>query len=296
MSIYRNSKQSLIDYINATNSSPLTVNDVTFGVPAPIAGTWREGLVDRNTVIRIKATEASIYKDSQVLCYDRLDLASLAKLHDFRIKSYQPDSIHDLIKPIFLKFGIVIDKADVYDDPINQIEGQDNHFTIRAKPDALGWVGSVDLVSNHGAAVLGDHLTTTALPGVNYPLPGDGATGSALMYFYGYDCTANKDLLQSFNDGDILSAANAAAFLTMINTMDTGSGKGLWSFDPASAFKWIMAGAQVVYTGLNDPALPTNPSYKYVIGIQIAAGAGAGTTPQGVFYLHFNDPVDPDSV
>lgn len=291
MSIYRNSKQSLIDYINATNSSPLTVNDITFGVPAPIAGTWREGLVDRNSVIRIKATDASIYKDSQVLCYDRLDLASLAKLFDFRIKSYQPDSIHDLIKPIFLKFGIVIDKDDVYDDAINQIEGQDNHFTIRAKPGALGWVGQVDVVSTHGSAVLGDHLTTTSLPGVNYPVSGDGTVGSALMYFYGYDFTAQKDLLQSLTDGMVFDATHTV-FRDMIKTIDTGSGKALWTID-SSKVTYDLGGAQVVYTGLNDAALPTNPSYKYVVGIQMRATM---TTPPGVFYLHFNDPVDPDAV
>lgn len=291
MSIYRNSKQSLIDYINATNSSPLTLADLTFGLPAPIAGTWREGLVPRNTVIRIKATEASIYKDSQVLCYDRLDLASLAKLFTFRIKSYQPDSIHDLIKPIFLKFGIVIDKDDVYDDAINQIEGQDNHFTIRAKPEALGWVGQVDVISTHGAAVLGDHLTTTALPGVNYPVSGDGATGSALMYFYGYDFTAYKALLQGLTDGQVFDVNNTA-FLDMIKAVDTGSGKALWTIN-SSKVTYDLGGAQVVYTGLNDAALPTNPSYKYVVGIQMR---GDVTTPPGVFYLHFNDPIDPDAV
>lgn len=292
MSIYRNSKQSLLDYINAINSAPLVLSDVTFGVPAPIAGTWREGLVDRNTVIRIKATEASIYKDSQVICYDRLDLASLAKLMDFRIKCYQPHSIYDLIKPIFLKFGIVIDKADVYDDPITQIEGQDNHFTIRAKPDAIGWIGQVDIVSTHGAAVLGDHLTTTALPGVNYPEPGDGSAGSALMYFYGYDCTAYKADLQALHDGDVLSAANGTALLNMIKAIDTGAGKALWTIDK-SKVTYDLGDAQVVYSGLNDPGLPTNLSYKYVLGIQPRAGM---TTPPGVFYLHYNDPVDPDSV
>lgn len=292
MSIHRNSKQSLLDYINSINSAPLVLSDITFGVPVPIAGTWREGLVDRNTVIRIKATEASIYKDSQVICYDRLDLASLAKLIDFRIKSYQPTSIHALLKPIFLKFGIVIDKADVYDDPINQIVGQDNHFTIRAKPEAIGWIGQVDVVSTHGAAVLGDHLTTVALPGVNYPVTGDGAAGSALMYFYGYDCTAYKATLQALHDGDILSAANGAALLSMINTIDTGAGKAGWTIDK-SKVTYDLGDAQVVYSGLNDPGLPTNPSYKYVLGIQPRA---AMTTPPGVFYLHYNDPVDPDSV
>lgn len=292
MSIYRNSKQSLLDYINATNSSPLVMSDITFGVPAPIAGTWREGLVDRNTVIRIKATEASIYKDSQVICYDRLDLASLAKLMDFRIKCYQPTSIHALIKPIFLKFGIVIDLTDIYDDPITQIEGQDNHFTIRAKPDAIGWIGQVDIVSTHGAAVLGDHLTVTALPGVNYPVTGDGSVGSALMYFYGYDWTAYKDLLQTFHDGDILSAANGTALLNAIKAVDTGSGKTLWTIDK-SKVTYDLGDAQVVYSGLNDPGLPTNPSYKYVLGLMMRETA---TTPPGVFYLHFNDPVDPDSV
>lgn len=291
MSIFRNSKQSLLDYINATNSSPLVLSDVTFGTPAPIAGTWREGLVDRNTVIRIKATEASIYKDSQVLCYDRLDLASLAKLTTFRIKCYQPQSTYDLIKPIFLRFGIVIDKADIYDDPINQIEGQDNHFTIRAKPEALGWYGSVDVISTHGAAILGDHLTVQALPGVNYPVAGDGANGSALTYFYGYDCTAYKTVLQALHDGDMITAASVD-FLNAVKSFDTGSGKALWTAD-GSKVTYDFGGAQVVYTGLNDAALPTNPSYKYVVGIQMRA---ALTTPPGVFYLHFNDPVDPDSV
>ena len=112
------------------------------------------------------------------------------------------------------------------------------------------------------------------------------------MYFYGYDWTAYKDLLQSFHDGDVLSTANGTALLNAIKAVDTGSGKALWTIDKSKA-TYDLGDAQVVYSGLNDPGLPTNPSYKYVLGLMMRATV---TTPPGVFYLHFNDPVDPDSV
>ncbi|MNY19491.1 hypothetical protein D3C86_1529280 [compost metagenome] len=112
------------------------------------------------------------------------------------------------------------------------------------------------------------------------------------MYFYGYDWTIYKDLLDALNDADVLSLATNADFLAAVKAMDTGSGKALWTIDKTKV-TYDLGDAQVVYTGLNDPGLPTNPSYKYVVGIMMRADV---TTPPGVFYLHYNDPVDPDAV
>jgi hypothetical protein len=37
--------------------------------------------------------------------------------------------------------------------------------------------------------------------------------------------------------------------------------------------------------------LPTNPNFKYVMVLQLAAQV---TTPAGLLYLHYNDPFNPD--
>lgn len=326
MTIHRKSALSLIEYVNKANSSNLTVADVDIGVPSPIAGTWREGLVDRNTVVRLTTKETSAYKGTRVVCYDRLDLNGLDLLFGIKIKCYQPKSTHDLLKPILLRYGIFIDAEDVEDVPIEQTDTGPNYFTLTAKSTALGWLGEVTLESTSGAAVLGDHLTTLFLPGLNYPTEGDGSQGSALMYWYPYDFTDYKSALETFEEGYVFGqytttseevwpelpegetehpegtvpetvvtrvyAEADLAFIEMLNSMDKGAGASLWSLDD-TATAYSLAGAEVVYSGINSELLPTKSSAKYVLGVALREDV---LTPPGAFYLHYSDPFDPDAV
>ena len=160
-----------------------------------------------------------------------------------------------------------------------------------AKEDAIGWTGELKVMSQEGNAVLSQHLTTQLLPGLNYPVDGDGATGSAMSYFYGYDFTDHKDVLETYEAGTFLTEEDTE-LLAAIKAMDTNAGKSLWNLTPESTV-WSLEGAEITYSGINSPLLPTNQSYKYVLGILLKATV---TTPPGICYLHYDDPYDPNEV
>ncbi|MNK70702.1 hypothetical protein D3C87_901340 [compost metagenome] len=108
---------------------------------------------------------------------------------------------------------------------------------------------------------------------------------------YGLDFTESKAILEAYQVGTVLGAGDTA-LRDAIKAIDTNAGKSLWNLTPGST-TWSLAGAEVVYSGINSALLPTNSSYKYVLGLLLR---GDVTTPPGVMYLHYNDPVDPNVV
>lgn len=291
MSIHYGSKQSLVNYINTANGASLTVAELTFGTPQPVEGTWREGLVAGNTAIKITAKDESTFKGSRVVVYDRLNLNDFSKLCPLSVKAYGPTKLSDFFPPLFRRYGLVLSPEDFVDAPFTYAGDNAEEIELVAKADAVGWTGKMKVTVQTGQAVLSQHLVTTLLPGLNYPVAGDGSVGSALTYMYGLDFTAKKSVLETYQVGTILGAGDTA-LLQAVKDIDVNAGKSLWNLDPAQT-TWSLAGAEVVYSGINNGVLPTNSSYKYVLGLLLKATV---TTPPGVCYLHYNDPVDPNAV
>lgn len=293
--IHRPSKRSLTEYLNLANSTELDPENLIFSIPVPTDGTWRSETTDRNTAVRITASHTSPFKDTIVVTYDRLNLADMNQLLDFKIKTRLPETTHDLLHPIWLRYGIFLDADDIVDEALVDVNagdlGPDPVYTLTARIDALGWTGACTISVGEGAAVIGDYLLTPQLPGLNYPVPGDGTQGSALVYMYALDFTDVKDVLETY-PVDLVTDEFSDDLLTAVQLIDTQSGSELWNLDPVDP-EWSLHGATVVYNGLNDAALPTNTSYKYVLGLQLRDDV---TTPPGVMYLHYNDPFDPDAV
>ncbi|MNZ54970.1 hypothetical protein D3C78_728840 [compost metagenome] len=293
MSIFYSSKQSLVNYINTANSASLTVAELDFGLPTPIAGTWREGLVQGNTAIKITAKPASVFQGARVICYDRLNLTDFSNLNNqlLSVKAFQPTKLTDFFPALQRRYGIVLSPEDFVDEPFTFAGTDPETVSIDAKAEAIGWLGTLSFTVQEGQAVLSQHLTTVQLPGLNYPVTGDGSVGSALTYMYGYDFTAYKDILEDYVVGYKLTAADTA-LRDAIKAIDANAGKALWNLDPAQT-TWSLEGAEVVYSGINSALLPTNTSYKYVLGLLLR---GNVTTPPGVMYLHYDDPIDPNAV
>lgn len=291
MSIHYGSKQSLVNYINTANGASLTVAELNFGTPQAVEGTWREGLVAGNTAIKITAKEESTFKGSRVVVYDRLNLNDFSKLCALSVKVYAPTKLSDFFPALFRRYGLVLSPEDFVDAAFSYAGANAEEIELVAKADAIGWTGKMKVTVQTGQAVLSQHLVTTLLPGLNYPVAGDGSVGSALTYMYGLDFTAKKSVLETYQVGTILGAGDTA-LLQAVKDIDVNAGKSLWNLDPAQT-TWSLAGAEVVYSGINNGVLPTNSSYKYVLGLLLKATV---TTPPGVCYLHYNDPVDPNAV
>lgn len=288
MSYMKPSLQSLLQYLNAANSTTYTENDLTFTAPKVVAGTWRDDTTDHNTAIRAMGKEGGKYQGRKVLTYDRLDFASLAYVPGFKIMATGKTTAHQLIDLITHFNGVRLTVDDFEDTPIVDDGNGNLSVVISAKPNSIGWIGSITVPVQPGGIALEEAVATPVLPGLNYPTTSDTDT-YGLVYTYGYDFTAYFDDLIDIEAGQP-SSGQLDQIVNMLKAVDVSSGKTLWN-NTAGNTAWSLEGATITHAGLNESTLPTNQAYKYVIGIQLRADV---TIPKGVFYLHFNDPFNPD--
>lgn len=295
MSIFINPRQSLMDYINAANaSSRFTLINTLLSVPAPVAGTWREGTTTKNTYVKATAAPTADFKGNTVLVYDRLQLGDFRHFRPTRqLPCYQVDSVHDILSNILYYYAIKLNVEDVEDDPIVLDGDGKGTVTVRAKPGSMIWLGSVTFDIIPGGALIDNYLQATTLNGLNYPVDDFTTQTSALIYAYGYDFTGYRDLLLPIDDGAAITPAQALTLVEAMKSLDKGVGALLWTGVDAVATTWNLFGATAVYNGLNSIEYSSNPAYKYILVLELAATV---TKPSGRFILHYNDPEDPNAI
>ena len=288
MSYQLKSKASFLQYLNAANASALVEADLDFSNPKVVAGTWREGQTAHNTAIQLSAKASAAYQGNKVITYDRLNLASLANIAGVKIVANNPNSTYDILNNLKYFTGVDLTSDDVEDLPYVTV-GSDRAIVLSAKPNSVGWYGSVQFTVVPGGAPLDASLTTTNLLGLNYPTNNPGADTMASVYLYGYDFTAYTSDLINLVSG-ALADADATKIMNMLKAKDVSAGKTLWNVDSGST-AWSLQGATIVSNGLNSSSLPTNQNYKYVLAIDLR---GAVTIPTGRLYFHYNDPFNPN--
>lgn len=135
-----------------------------------------------------------------------------------------------------------------------------------------------------------EYLTVTAPDQLKYPIDNFETGSSAALIAYPIDATVFRDQLLPIEEG-LLHGDGLALLLEILTTKDGSDGRTLWN-NQAGSTQWSLEGATVFYNGLNEAALPTNPAFKYVIGIELRAGV---SIPSGRFYIHYTDPENTDS-
>lgn len=292
MSAYMlDSKADLLKIINSKNATTFTANDLVFSPPQAINGTWRELANPHNTVVRVTAAVGSAFQGTQVVTYDRLKLSDLAKIGGFKIASDKPATVHDLFTGITYYNGIRFSADDLENSPVVNNGDGTYSATLTAKAGSYGWVGSLAVTITQGASALDTVISKADMPGLNYPTANDTDVFAAL-YLYSYDFTGNYNDLVDFEEGEPLTQHQADALALAIKAKDKSSGAALWTGDSAVT-AWSLGGAVPVHNGMNGVDLPTNPSYKYALLLQLRADV---TIPRGTLIIHYNDPVDPGSV
>lgn len=296
MSVFINSKRSLLEYLNNSNGTTMfTLENLVFSDPAPIAGTWREETTDKNTFMKVNAAEAAGFKGRTVITYNRLELGDFDHFKPAAkrvLQVYQPSTVHDILSNILYYWGLFLTEDDIENDPITLDENGSGSVVLRAKPTSPIWMGELGIDLVIGGANIQDLLAVTDLNGLNYPVDDPATQTSALLYVYPFDMTEWRDeLLMIEDDGHVLTEAEAQSLVDKLKAVDLGAGAALWNSDSEST-EWSLDGASVFHNGLNSLAYPTNQAYKYVIGIDFKEG---NTIPSGRMYLHYNDPDDPNS-
>lgn len=292
MSFQQETRADLLQLINTNNTLTLKLTDITWSNPQVVAGSWREQSTLKNTAARVTADPASAFQGSVTQLYDRLQLASLANFAGFRVLApATATTVHELLSSIAYTTGVRFTTEDLENLSITT-EDSKRYAVLSAKPTSLGWIGSLKMEVLSGGVALDTAVVQPVLPGLLYPnpeaVPGTDTMGS--VYLYGYDFTAYYPDINGLIPGP-LALADATKMVAMLKAIDVSAGKTLWTTD-AAATAWSLDGAVITRNGLNNTSsLPTNPAYKYVLGIQPKSTL---TAPKGVMYLHYNDPFNPD--
>jgi hypothetical protein len=281
----------LVQAINAANGTSFLNTDLSFSLPKVVSGSWQGIASDRNTAIRASAA-APAYQGYVTVQYNRLDLAQLANLPGLHLAAYQPAKTYDLLPAILYFMGIQFVQGDLQNLDITLNGDGSGTAVLTADPNSLGWIGTVSIPFVAGGQGIDSAITTVAMPGLNYPVADASAPPATAVYgpayLYPYDFTAYQSTFLTYTTGTP-TQAQLDYILAAIKALDIGAGATLW-VDTGSNTSYNLTGATIGYNGLNNAnTMPTNPNYKYVLRLDLAA---TQTAPAGSLYLHYNDPFD----
>lgn len=291
MSVFINSKQAVVDYINTANSTTrLNLNNVALSRPYPVSSSRYEQATAKNTWSFVVPSGATpIFKGRKVVFWNRLTLSDFARFRTTRqVKAPKPTTVHELLPAIKYYLAINLSVDDVENDPLNLDQDGVGVVTVRAKETSPLWLGSVTFEVIPGGLPFEQYLTNVTPNQLKYPIDNYKTGTSAALVAYPIDATEYRDELLVIEEG-LLHGQGLATILNLLLRLDVSSdGKTLWNI-AAGSKEWALQNATVFYNGLNEAALPTNPAYKYVIGIELR---GDVTIPTGRFYIHYTDPED----
>lgn len=297
MSIFYSPKTALLDHISISNGFTTVANyrfteeQVILSKPLPIEGTWMEETSDKNTFMKVSARPDKDFKGSTTITYNRLNIGDFIHFRPVRIlPCHEPTTVHDIIPNIYYYFGIFLDPEEVHDDDVSLLVDGSGEVTVRMKEHAIIFTGEITFDVVSGGAFFSDHLAKNELDGLNYPVDNPNTEISALVYTYPFNMSEHRDLLLGVEEG-ILADDAAEEIATIFKNIDTNDLKGDWNSSYENN-EWSLAGATVLYSGLNNLGFASNQSYKYLMQVKLRDGV---TTPSGMFFIHYNDPFDPDA-
>jgi hypothetical protein len=295
MSVFIDSKQAVLNYVNAANSTTrFTTTNVVMGKPKDTALSDKHSAKTmKNTYLVCQPGPDKIFKGRKFLYYNRLRLEDFARFRSTRkIRSPQPATTHDLIPAIRYYLAIWLSEQDIENDPVTIDEFGQGTATIRAKADSPLWLGELTVEIEPGGNPLDQWLTNISPDQLKYPIDNFKDGSSAAVITYPIDATYYRDDLLLIEEGE-LHGTELDKLVEVLKALDYSSdGKTLWNSDQVST-EWSLSGASVFYNGLNEAALPTNPAFKYVIGIELRSDV---TIPSGRFYIHYTDPENTDEL
>lgn len=134
-------KQQLVDLINATNGSTLTIADVDFSDPVAGNYTLPEGL--RNARVTMTAAPGSEYTGSEELYYNRLALSDLGPIG---IITPTPLTGEQFLQTLSSQIGVdlLAEEFESFAIPVLEI-GIESIVTLVAKDTAIKWYGEVSV-------------------------------------------------------------------------------------------------------------------------------------------------------
>ena len=144
MALIHGSIPDLVATVNRQSDVPLDYKELYF---SPIKGDYDPEDV-RKTKVRITANDDYVYRGSEVVSYQRLDLDVLPSLLHRAPRISPKETLYNLLPGLTTAMGIRLSEKDVFDtEVVNQGSG-DYRVVLEAKPDSYGWIGSCVLIFN----------------------------------------------------------------------------------------------------------------------------------------------------
>lgn len=133
---------SVVDFVKTLNRETLVPLDHSQFILSPVYPMDGERLL---TQVRFTAVSDYQYRGSEVLTYERLDLAYLDTLLFQPPRLYPPDGrLYGILDELADGMGIQLEEVDVFDADITEASGV---FTVelKARPESYRWVGEYTL-------------------------------------------------------------------------------------------------------------------------------------------------------
>lgn len=274
MALYQLPLEAILEAIKAQNNVDLVEAEYVFGNPVVIA----TGPAGENTSMTITAKDIqSTYDGSVPIKYKRLDLADLATLISTSIKGYNLVTIMDVAERLNQLYGLNFTEEDFADEDAGLTDGAGT-VTLTAKATSRNWIGTVDFTVAQGARPLGDFLTVTNLPGLNYPAPRVDKPYAA-AYSYWRDFSPLHE--------DLQAVAVGTADIDVVRQVLTTITGDVWS--STAAQRYSVMGASVTYAGSTVGREDVNPDYEFVVIVALDETNSVGLS--GSLVLHYNLPV-----
>lgn len=272
MGLYAEPLVAILDAIKTLNDVELVADEYIYGPPTPVT----EDAKATNTSMLISAGGSTTpYDGSVTIRYRRLPLSELLQLVPSTIKANGITSTTDLAVRLNEAYGTNFTGADIVNTAVTLVDGE-GPVTLEAKPDSLGWIGSVTFEVRKGNYMLPDFVLVKTLPGLYYP-DADPGKPFASMYSYYRDCTGIKERFDGVSSStpDWQTAIKDALVVLTSDTWVT-----------VGAARYSLEDAVLTYNGPTEGRTDVNTDYSNAMIVALSPTKCLGLG--GNLVLHYN--------
>lgn len=280
--IFDFSIERIFDGLNDKNGTSLVSSDFIISQPTSNAGSWMEGQLVGNTLIRLTATDEANIAGTNIFAYDRIDIQNIVSMLGGSVVA--PDTYttaHQIIALLESQHGIKMYSEDIVDSAIFDDAGT-NKVTLTAQPGSFSFIGEATFTVIAALKDIADDITVSDLSDEFYIRQNDKGWAETLTY--PIDFTDDFDYLSTVTVG--------TTDMTQLAAILTDKMGQTWSADDVNA-NLSLANCTITHAGPYEAGLLANSTYKNVIIIELD-GTLINTVIDGTVIMHFDDPSELD--
>lgn len=277
-------RRLLSNYSGINGISPTMVpgENVNVSRPASLVGTWRGTATTKDTAVRVTGIAGVAYGGSNYLLYNREKFETYVGIHkdgkDSVMSIPKITKKSQLVPFLNIYYGLGLSANEIVEGDVTTPD-DGSVFIVHIDPIADNYQYNVgfDFKCTLTGYVASSTVKRVDLSGLVYP--------SA-------DLTAQQAYVASYPISFTPEFATLSR-LTVKSEVDQSICDILKKYvNPAfsmSAGDYSLSGAKITYAALNSSAIAANPSYKYVVAIQLSNDS---VKMRGQLLLQFNEPFD----